>query len=117
MQETRKLVTEKSESCRKNFKITCFTDHFSLCFWSGDKRNEFVVQRSAGKCHAHIVSLSFSEWIKGAFKRYWQKFAGVTLVAVGAAVAIFGGPVGAVVGPALTYAAGGLIKNNWRAIS
>ena len=101
-------VLKKSESCRKNVKIMCYADHFSLCFSSGKMENEFVVQLCAGEFHEVMVSQSFSEGIKGVFKRNWRKFVGVTLVGVGILIAIFTGPVifaGVVAAPAIAAAA------------
>jgi hypothetical protein len=44
MERARTTVTDAKESYRKNFEITCVGDHISLCFWSGSREIQFVVE-------------------------------------------------------------------------
>ena len=37
------LVTNAEKSRRKNFQITCYGNHFILCFWSGSRGNQYEV--------------------------------------------------------------------------
>ena len=37
------FVTNTKKSRRKNFEITCYGDHFILCFWSGSRGNQYEV--------------------------------------------------------------------------
>lgn len=44
MQKALVIVTEATESRRKDFEIVCCGDHICLCFWSGSRGNQIVVQ-------------------------------------------------------------------------
>ena len=100
MQCTRQEVTERSESCLRNFQITCYGDHISLRFWSGSKENRFVVQFSNGKIHVTTENLSWRE----SFERFLQRnkkiiLAGTVVVGAGipiASIAIWAGLEGTV---------------------
>ena len=93
MQMARETVTECSESCRKNFQITCDGDHISLCFWSGSKANRFVVQFSNGNIYVTTENLSWWESLKRFFLQKRKKVAGAILVGAGMLMTTFGAPV------------------------
>ena len=103
MQMAREIVTECSESCRKDFQITCYGDHLSLRFCSGSKKNRFVVQCSNGKIYVTTVKLSWWESLKRFFKRNGGKIAGAALVGAGILMTTLGVdvPVLAIAGPIL----------------
>ena len=66
MQKAVGTVRDTSESCRKNYKITCYGKHISLCFWSGSRGNEIVVENDE-KVKVTTVKQTWWEWLKGLF--------------------------------------------------
>ena len=47
--KARVIVSETSESRRKNFQITCTGDHINWCFYSGSKGNKIEIIVEDGK--------------------------------------------------------------------
>ncbi|CAB4004425.1 Hypothetical predicted protein [Paramuricea clavata] len=56
MQNALQIVTKTEESVRKNFQITCYCEHFSLCFSSGKRENEIVVQMFEGEIDVTLTN-------------------------------------------------------------
>ena len=64
-------VTAAGESCRKNFEITCSTDHFSLCFWSGSRKNQVVLLiDDGGEIRQEEIRTGWGEWLRQAWRRF-----------------------------------------------
>jgi hypothetical protein len=82
MQKARLIVTEAGGPRRGNFEITCYGDHISLCFWSGFRENQIVVQVNRGEIHVNITEETLLEWLKGVFTRNWEEFKNVLLYLV-----------------------------------
>ena len=71
MQKARLIVTGASESRRKNFQITCYADHLDLCFWSGSRGNQVVLQvDDEGAVYADVVRVTWREWLKEVFTKF-----------------------------------------------
>ena len=43
MEKARLFVINAEKSRRKNFQITCYGNHITLCFWSGSRGNQYEV--------------------------------------------------------------------------
>ena len=92
MQMAREIVTNTSESCRKNFQITCYGEHFSLRFRSGAKENQIVVQF----CNGNIIVTTEKRSLWESFKTFFQrnkKTIAFVLFGVGTLMTAFGAPV------------------------
>jgi hypothetical protein len=80
MQKARLIVTGTSESCRRNFEITCYCDHFALCFWSGSRENKLVVQKCENDVHVRVTKEAWRSWLKDVFKRFWEDLKNVIIL-------------------------------------
>ena len=70
MEKASLIVKEIKESRRKNFEITCYSDHFSLCFWSGSRRNEFVAQPDEDEIRVNVERVTWRERQKDVFNAF-----------------------------------------------
>jgi hypothetical protein len=68
MQKARVIVTGTPESRRNNFEITCYGDHISLCFYSGARGNQLVVQVEGDKIRVKTTRTAWIEWVKSVFE-------------------------------------------------
>ena len=84
MQKARLIVTEAGEPLRKDFEIWCYGQHISLCFWSGNRGNEIVVQEEGGEIRVTTTRETWIEWLKGVFERNYDVFQNVILIFLGA---------------------------------
>ena len=93
MQKSRLIVTETGNSARKNYEITCYCEHFSLCFWSGKRENKIVVQMVEGEIHGTTTDRSSWEELKEFLKKSrWVEVLRVVLNLAGKIISIkFGG--------------------------
>ncbi len=84
MQKARRIVTEAGEARRKDFEISCYGNHISLCFWSGKRRNQIVVQVDQGEISVTVTKETWTEWLKGVCVRNYDVFKNVILILMGA---------------------------------
>ncbi len=83
MQKARLIVTEAGEPRRKDFEIWCYGQHISMCFWSGNRGNQIVVQEE-GEIYVTVTRETWTEWLKGVFVHNYEDFKNVILIFLGA---------------------------------
>ena len=64
MQKVRLIVTEMEEWCRTNVEITCYGEHFTLVFCSGNRKDKVVVQTIQGRVYVTVTEESWRRWWK-----------------------------------------------------
>ena len=75
MKKASVTVTLAGEIRRRNFEITCYGEHLFLCFWSGSRGNQVVIQiDDEGKIRHDKTKTSWAEWLREAWKRFKERF-------------------------------------------
>ena len=79
MQKVSLLVTETEEWCRKDCEVTCYGEHFTRVFWSGNRTNKMVVQMVGGEVRVSVTEKGWRMWFKNAVQKCWSKIKGFGL--------------------------------------
>ena len=79
MQMARLIVTKTSESCLRNFELTCYGEHFSIIFWSGSRQNKFVIQIIQGEIHVDVTGESWRRWFQKNVEEIWNSFKNIVV--------------------------------------
>ena len=83
MQKARVIATGAPASCRKNLEMTCYADHFSMRFWSGDRGNKIVIQiEDEDEISVIVEQRTWRQSIRDLFKRVWEQLTGIKLMVV-----------------------------------
>ena len=82
MQRARMIATGAPPSCRKNLEMTCYAEHFSLRFWSGDRGNKVVVLVDGGNICFVVEQRTWQQSIRDLFKRVWEQLCRIKLMIV-----------------------------------
>ena len=79
MQQVRFVVTKTEEWCLKNFEVTCYSEHFTLVFWSGNRTNRMVAQTVEGTTEVSVTKEGWRKWFKNVVNKFWTSFKGFVI--------------------------------------